>query len=121
LFSSGLVVRFLERGGDGHSPSSEWLTVAAARFSQDFFSDQAVWNQFLQHFPLITLIFSGKSGKGVVEKRMFCRYTPQLSRSDVVTGWPWNWDNFSIPGLRSKDLFRGNFEFRVRLERSRVS
>jgi hypothetical protein len=70
---------------------------------------------------MITLIFSGKSRKGVVEKRMFCRYTPQLSRTDVVTVRTWNWDNFSIPGLRSKDLFRGNFEFRVRLERSRVS
>ena len=78
-------------------------------------------NDFLQRFPVDTSIFRGKSGTGVVEKRMFCRYTPQLSRSDVVTGRPWNWDNFSIPGLRSKDLFRGNFEFRVRLERSRVS
>lgn len=85
------------------------------------FSRRAARNQFLQRFPAVTLIFSGKSGKGVVEKRMFCRYTPQLSRTGVVFSRPWNWDNFSIPGLRSKDLLRGNFEFRVRLERSRVS
>lgn len=41
-------------------------------------------DDFLQRFPVDTSIFRGKSGKGVVEKQMFCRYTPQLSRSDVL-------------------------------------
>ena len=94
---------------------------SAGAFFEDFFSGLPLDSQFLQRFPAVRLIFNGKTGKGVVEKRKFCRYTPQLSRTDVVTVRTWNWDNFSIPGLRSKDLFRGNFEFRVRLERSRVS
>ena len=60
---------------------------------------------FLQHFPVSTLIFSGKSGKGVVEKRMFCRYTPQLSRLDVVARQAWNWNNFQYPVFEARICF----------------
>lgn len=53
-------------------------------FFSGFFFALSDDNHFLQRFSVVWSIFSGKSSKGVVEKRMFCRYTPQLSRSDVV-------------------------------------
>lgn len=62
-------------------------------------------NDFLQRFPADTLIFGRKSGKGVVEKRMFCRYTSQLSRSGVVARLTRNWSNFQYPVFEARICF----------------
>ena len=62
-------------------------------------------DDFLQRFPVDTSIFRGKSGKGVVEKQMFCRYTPQLSRSDIVVRPTWNWNNFQYPVFEARICF----------------